>query len=112
MSPRDMKALQRQRIAELTAALAASGIRSLDQQARALGIPRSTAWTIQRAEHKGSGLTAGIVNRMLGADLPPAARAILLHYIGEKAAGAYGQKPAQCRRFRAKLSQPNPTNGE
>ena len=42
-------------------ALVAEGFVTLDEQAKALGLSRSTTWTILRANHKKSGLSAAIL---------------------------------------------------
>jgi hypothetical protein len=114
----DRRALQTKKIKEIGYALVASGLVFLDQQANALGISRSTAWTILRATHKTSGLTAIVINQMLMApQLPPFVRAKLFEYIEGKIAGAYGHSPQQVRRFAARLiaggwrSHVNPPRG-
>jgi DNA invertase Pin-like site-specific DNA recombinase len=61
----ESKARQIIRIRELGSALAADGLVTLDEQARALGLSRSTAWAILKANHKSSGLAAGTINQML-----------------------------------------------
>jgi len=100
-----MKARQSSKIKELGDALVTAGFVTLDGQARALGLPRSTTWTILKANHKASGLSATIINRMLTApQLPALARARLLEYIAEKTAGLYGGSRRQLRRFTARLS--------
>ena len=94
------KALQCAKIREIGAALISAGIVALDQQADALGLCRSTTWVILQAEHKNSGLSATVVNRMLGSPrLPAAARAKVIEYVREKLAGRYGHSKAQLRRF-------------
>ena len=45
----DLKARQSSKIREIGNALITAGIISLDAQAKALGLPRSTAWTILSA---------------------------------------------------------------
>jgi predicted DNA-binding transcriptional regulator AlpA len=96
---------QSTKIKELGDALLASGFLTLDQQAQALGLARSTTWTILQANHKGSGLSAAVINRMLRApQLPPLVRATILVYIDEKTAGLYGHSKLQLRRFSARLS--------
>jgi hypothetical protein len=101
----EMKARQSSKIRELAEAVEAAGFLTLDEQAKVLGVPRSTAWTIRRASHKASGLSASIINRMLAApELPLMVRAKILEYIQEKAAGFYGGSQSQCRRFTARLS--------
>jgi hypothetical protein len=73
-----MKARQSSKIRELAEALKSAGFLTLDEQAKALGLSRSTAWTIRRASHKASGLSASIINRPLWTSaqfrLSPAAR--------------------------------------
>src|SRR5262245_19578496 len=100
-----MKARQSSKIRELAEAVEAAGFLTLDEQAKILGVPRSTAWTIRRASHKASGLSASIINRMLAAPgLPLMVRAKILEYIQEKATGLYGGSQSQRRRFTARLS--------
>jgi hypothetical protein len=100
-----MKTRQASKIRELGDALITSGFVTLDQQARALGLCRSTTWTILKGNHKTSGLSASVINRMLAApQLPPLVRLKILEYIEEKAAGLYGHGKTQLRRFAARLS--------
>lgn len=99
------KARQSSKIKELGEALIASGFRTLDQQAKVLGLSRSTTWTLLKANHKSSGLSATIITRVLMApQLPPPVRAKILEYVEEKAAGLYGHNSTQRRRFIAHLS--------
>jgi hypothetical protein len=101
----DMKARQSSKIRELAEAVEAAGFVTLNEQAKVLGVARSTAWTIRRASHKASGLSASIINRMLAApELPLLVRAKILEYVGEKAAGLYGGSQNQRRRFTDRLS--------
>jgi hypothetical protein len=103
------KARQGARIKEFGAALTASGLFTLDEQARALGLSRSTAWVILKANHKASGLTAATINRMLSSpELPPSARATILTYVEEKLAGLYGHNKIQLRRFAARFNPATP----
>jgi len=96
----DMKARQSSKIRELGDALIAEGYLTLDEQARGLGLGRSTTWTILKGNHKTSGLSAGIINRMLAAPrLPALVQARILEYIDEKTAGLYGHNNRQLRRF-------------
>src|SRR5262245_7880165 len=75
----ETKARQSSKIRELAEAVEAAGFLTLDEQAKVLGVPRSTAWTIRRASHKASGLSASIINRMLAApELPLMVRAKIL----------------------------------
>jgi predicted DNA-binding transcriptional regulator AlpA len=96
------KAWQATRIGELRTALAADGLVILDDQARALGLSRSTAWAVLKANHKASGLAAATINRMLSSpELPPRVRAAILTYVEEKLAGLYGHNEEQLGRFAA-----------
>src|SRR5262245_62894074 len=67
----DMKSRQSLRIREIRAALATAGFNGLDQQAEALGLSRSTAYTILKGDHKEAGRSSAVIERMLGAPLPP-----------------------------------------
>jgi hypothetical protein len=89
------------------AALARAGFRTVRAKAKALGISRSTAWTILRGTHKTSGLTAGTVRRMLSSpQLPDAARAVILDYVADKTAGAFGHRAQRRQEFAARLAEP------
>src|SRR5262245_57277958 len=100
-----MKARQSSKIRELAEAVKSAGFLTLDEQAKALGLPRSTAWTIHKASHKASGFSASIINRMLAApELPSLARTKILEYVEEKAAGLYGGSQHQRCQFAARLS--------
>jgi len=100
-----MKARQSSKIRELGDALATEGFLSLDEQAKVLGLCRSTAWTILKANHKASGLSAAVINCMLATpQLPPLVRAKVVEYVEEKAAGLYGDSKTKLRRFIARLS--------
>ena len=83
-----MKARQSAQIRELGQVLIDVGLRSLDDQANALGLPRSSAWTILKTCHKSYGLSAAVIERMLrSSKLSPRARAILVEYVEEKSFG-------------------------
>jgi hypothetical protein len=86
-----MKARQCSKIAELRQVLTRAGYPSLDKQAAALGLSRSTTWAVLQANHKSSGLSGSVIKRMLRSpDLPPAARQWIQEYIAAKLSGAYG----------------------
>jgi predicted DNA-binding transcriptional regulator AlpA len=96
----EMKARQCAKIKELRKVLIATGFRSLDEQAKALGLSRSTTWTLIKASHKNSGLSASIINRILARpQLPPLVRAIVVEYVEDKSAGLYGHNKISLRRF-------------
>jgi hypothetical protein len=101
----EMKAQQSAKIRKLGEALVAAGFLTLADQAKALGLPRSTTWTILKGNHKGSGLSASIINRILGArQLPPVVREKVVEYIEDKAAGYYGHSRLLRRKFVTRLS--------
>jgi hypothetical protein len=105
---KDHKARQASRIRELASALAADGLVTLGEQARALGLSRSSAWAVLKANHKASGLAAGTINQMLSSPaLPPRARVTILTYVEEKLAGLYGHNKTQLRRFAARFDPCN-----
>jgi len=100
-----VKARQRSKIKEIGDALVASGFCTLDEQTTALGLNRSTTWTLLKANHKNSGLSAAVISRMLNAPhLPPLVRAKIIEYIKEKSEGIYGHRKLPLRRFTRTLS--------
>lgn len=100
-----IKSEQSCRIRELRNTLLAAGFSALDEQAKVLGLTRSTTWSILNSNHKASGLSATIVNRLWEApQLPSLTRAKILQYVREKATGLYGHSALQQRRFVARLS--------
>ena len=99
-----LKLLQSAKLREIRAALEADGFIGLDAQAMALGLSRSTAWTILSGSHKSSGLSARTLNRMLAAPLlEERARAKVLEYLAEKRAGHYGISKLGLRKFDQRL---------
>jgi hypothetical protein len=101
----EARARQRRRIRELGDALAAVGVVTVDERARALGLSRSTTAVVLKGNHKASGLAAATINQMLSSSkLPPRARATILTYVEEKLAGLYGHNKAQLRRFAARCN--------
>jgi hypothetical protein len=101
----DPKVRQAAKIKQLGEALVAAGYCRLDEQAKALGLPRSTTWTILKANHKNSGLSAAVINRMLAVpDLPPGVERVIFEYIEEKSAGLYGDGKARRRKFSERIA--------
>jgi hypothetical protein len=101
----EMKAQQRCKIEELRQALVQAGAMSLDQQAAVLGLSRSTTWSMLRAIHKNSGLSASIINRMLASpQLPASVRHRIFEYVQERMAGRYGHSERRRREFAASLA--------
>jgi hypothetical protein len=102
-----MKARQSARIREIAEVLVEGGLVTLDAQADALGLCRSTAWTILKSSHKSSGLSAKVISRILAEpQLPERVRTTLHKYVEEKASGRYGQ-----RKNAVNLSPPFRANG-
>ena len=87
-----------QRISE---ALIASGYTSLDEQAKALGINRSTAWTIIKTKHKLGRLSTKTTKRILSnPNTPSPVRAVVLRYsLGFRV--GYGVRERVSRKRRA-----------
>jgi hypothetical protein len=95
-----MKARQTAKIQEIARALHLAGFQTLDAQAKILGVGRSTAWTILKSNHKGSGLSARTIGRLLSVrQLPLIVRTTILEYVEEKAAGRYGHNARTRRKF-------------
>jgi hypothetical protein len=102
-----MKSRQCAKIAELRRVLLVAGYHSLNKQAIALGLSRSTTWAILQANHKSSGLSGSLIKRMLRSrELSPAARQWIEEYVAEKLTGAYGHKRNRLRIFRAQVDLP------
>src|SRR6516165_12449928 len=104
----EAKARQLSKIRELRLALRRTGLIGLDEQAQALGLPRSTTWKILKGGHKASGLSAMVVSRMLSEPrLPPVVRTKILEYVREKADGLYGHGKRELLRFSARIRYAN-----
>jgi hypothetical protein len=72
------------RIEDIREALIASGFKSLDVQAKALGIARSTTWTIIKNKRKQGRLNIRTVERILAnPETPPSVRAAIQGYLAE-----------------------------
>jgi hypothetical protein len=101
----EMRARQSGKLRELKNALVTSGMLTLDDQAASLGLDRSTTWNILKGNHKSSGLSARIINRILASPrLPPLVRAKILEYVEEKVSGRYGHGISPRLKFIAQLS--------
>ena len=75
-------------IQQIADALIADGYCSLDAQAKALGVHRSTAWTIVKTKHKLGRLSLKTTNSMLANQkLPPSVRIVVLQYLAERSDG-------------------------
>jgi hypothetical protein len=72
-------------VQDIANALIGAGYTSLDEQAKALGIHRATAWTIIKTKHKLGHLNAKTTERMLAnPKLPPCIRVVLQRYAQPK----------------------------
>jgi len=75
-------AIELERISE---ALISAGYMSLDEQAKALGLGRSTAWTITKNKHKLGRLSAKTIDRILAnPQTPPAVRVVVQQYLAKR----------------------------
>ena len=71
-------------IQEIADALVAAGYTSLDKQAKALGLHRSTAWTIIKKKHKLGRLNAKTTQSILAnPDTPASVRAVIQQYVAQ-----------------------------
>jgi plasmid maintenance system antidote protein VapI len=76
---------QSAKIGEIAEALRSLRIISLDAQAKALGVHRSTAWTIVRKKHKLGRLSAKTIKRILANPETPGSVLSLIHqYLAER----------------------------
>ena len=72
------------RIQNITDALISSGYTSLDDQAKALGLHRATAWTIIKSKHKLGRLSAKTIEKMImNPATPPRVLAAVEEYVAE-----------------------------
>ena len=72
-------------LGNISEALIASGYTSLDEQAEALGLSRSTTWTITKSKHKVGRLSAKTINRILtNPKTPVAVRKAVQQYAVER----------------------------
>jgi hypothetical protein len=96
--------IELERISE---ALISSGYTSLDEQAKALGVSRSTAWTITKNKHKVGRLSARTINRiLLNPQTPANVRQVILQYVAKRCAAIHGK-----RKLRLMSSLSMRTNG-
>ena len=99
-----MKARQSAKIREISEALKAAGFVTLDAQARALGLARSTTWAVLQNGYKHSGISGSVISRILTSpQLPSTVAAKVGEYVEEKLGGLYGHSQLQRRRFIARL---------
>jgi hypothetical protein len=78
---------QSSKIQDIADALIASGYKTLDEQAKALGIHRATAWTIIKNKHKVGRLSSKTVQRILSnSETPQAVREVIRRYMAERSA--------------------------
>ena len=79
---------------QISDTLIACGYTKLDDQAKALGVSRSTAWTIVKTKHKLDRLNNKTITRILAnSETPQVVRAVVQQYLSEKVAVAFRQDP-------------------
>jgi len=72
-------------LGRISQALISSGYTSLDEQAKALGVHRSTAWTIIKNKHKVGRLSAKTIDRILSnPQTPPPVRMVIRQYVDKR----------------------------
>ena len=70
---------------DISEALIECGYTKLDKQAKALGVHRSTAWTIVNDKHKLGRLSSKTTNRILeNPETPPAVRNVVQQYLDQR----------------------------
>lgn len=80
---RDLNA-RKTRIQDISDALISSGFTSLDEQAQALGLHRSTVWTIRENKHKLGRLSAKTIESIImNPGTPPRVLAAVREYVTE-----------------------------
>ena len=90
---RDARPRYAVKIQHIADAVVAAGYLSLDSQAKALGVKRSTAWTILKTKHKLDRLSGKTTNRMLAnPELPSSVRVVIQLYLAER---SVDRKPRQ-----------------
>jgi hypothetical protein len=97
--------IELERISE---ALIVSGYISLNQQAKALGLHRNTAWTIINNKHKLGRVSNKTISRILTNRAPPAVRAVLVDYLAKRCR-AVQRKPNRLTPFLKSFAR---TNGD
>lgn len=81
---RDLNA-RKNGIQDITEALISSGYTSLDRQAKALGLHRTTTWTIIKNKHKLGRLSTKTIERIIAnPETPPLVRSAVQEYVAEK----------------------------
>lgn len=93
---------------EIAEALVAAGFRTVDEQAKELGLPRSTTWAIVKGKHKYSGLSSATIKQLLAnSHLNPLVRHKIIEYVKERCVGIYGDDKKRLYRFVSRLSEIN-----
>jgi hypothetical protein len=89
--------IELERISE---ALISSGCTSLDEQAKALGLCRSTVWTITKSKHKLGRLSAKTINRILeNPKTPKSVRTLVEQYKSQRLVVAHGKAKQRLKRL-------------
>ena len=105
----DAKVRQASKLAEIREALMEAGCDTLDKQATALGVYRSTAWAVLNRD-KRVGPSANVIKRILcSPKLPPVARRKVEEYVEGRSSGLYGHTELCVRLFRDQFRTPSET---
>jgi len=100
----DLKSKQADKITAIRETLICCGYDTLDKQVPILKLSRSTAWHLLNGHYKASGLSAGMIKRILSSPtLPDRTREVIQEYVQEKLRGMYGHNGVQLKRFRRQL---------
>ena len=100
---RGAKARQALELAEFRAALIAGGFDTINKQASALGLGRSTTWALLNRD-KRAGPSASVIKGILSSpSLPPVARRKIEEYVREKSRGLYGHSWRRAQTFRERF---------
>src|SRR5262245_8153287 len=98
------QARQAAKIKELRTELLTLGYETLSEQAAVLGIKRTTIWAMFNSDHTRGGISSNTVKQLLGANTAPQGlKKIILEYVSEKLAGAYGHNRSARKRFRSRV---------
>ena len=93
-----------EKMREIAECLRRCGRVTVDSQAKALGVSRSTAWAMLSGRYKVSGISARVVKQILSSqDLPPEVRVKVIEYVADKVSGKFGCNPTRLRRFRSRM---------
>jgi hypothetical protein len=95
-----------EKMREIAECLKRCGRLTVDSQAKALGVSRSTAWAMLSGRYKVSGISARVVKQILSSqELPPEVRAKVVEYVADKVSGKFSCNATRLRRFRSRMME-------